>query len=120
MEIKRSILIVDDDPATRFALKYGLGQNGYQFLTATDVSQALLIIDSRKPDQIIMEVMLPGGRDEGLKLCETLRNDETTSDIPIIMLTARPVRDETIARNAGADRYFTKPRDMLGIKGAIQ
>ncbi len=119
MATERSILIVEDEPAIRFALKYGLSQNGYQFLTAEDVSQAVLIIDSEKPDVIILDVMLPGGRDEGFKLCERLKADETTRDIPIIILTARPARDEVMARNAGADRYFTKPPNMLEFKEAI-
>ena len=120
MQAKRSILIVEDEPAIRFALKYGLSQNGYQFLVAEDISQALLIIDSEKPDLIILDIMLPGGRDEGFRLCERLKSDETTKDIPIIVLTARPARDEVIARNAGADRYFTKPPNMLDFKEAIQ
>jgi len=120
MKTKRSILIVDDDPVTLFKLKYGLGANGYQFLTAEDASQALLIMDSEKPDLIIMDAMLPGGRDEGFKLCERLKTDETARNIPVVILTARPARDETAARDAGADRYFSKPVDMLELEEAIQ
>lgn len=120
MKTKRSILIVDDDQATIFTLKYGLGANGYQFLTAGDASQALLIMDSKRPDLIIIDAMLPGGRDAGLKLCGRLKTDETASNIPVFILTARPARDETAAREAGADRYFTKPVDMLKLEEAIQ
>ena len=120
MEKERSILIVEDEPAIRFALKYGLSQNGYKFLTAEDVPQALLIVDSEMPDLIILDVMLPGGRDEGFRLCERLKADETSKDIPIIILTARPARDEAIAKSAGADRYFTKPPNMLEFREAIQ
>ncbi len=120
MEKERSILIVEDEPAIRFALKYGLSQNGYKFLTAEDTSQALLIVDSERPDLIILDVMLPGGRDEGFRLCERLKADETSKDIPIIILTARPARDEMIAKSAGADRYFTKPPNMLEFREALQ
>jgi two-component system phosphate regulon response regulator PhoB len=120
METKKSILIVEDEPAIRFGLKYGLSENGYEFLTAEDISQACLIIDAKKPDLIILDVMLPGGRDEGFKLCERLKTNEASKDIPIIILTARPARDETIAMSAGADRYFTKPPNMLEFKEAIQ
>jgi two-component system phosphate regulon response regulator PhoB len=120
METKGSILIVEDEPAIRFALKYELSQNGYQFLTAEDISQAFLIIDSDKPDLIILDVMLPGGRDEGFKLCRRLKADEATRSIPIIILTARPAQDEVTAKNAGADRYFTKPPNMLELKEAIR
>ena len=120
MRIKRSILIVDDDQATIFTLKYGLGANGYQFLTAEDASQALLIMDSEKPDLIIMDAMLPGGRDAGLKLCGRLKTDGAARNIPVFILTARPARDEAAARDAGADRYFTKPVDMSELEAAIQ
>lgn len=120
MDTKKSILLVEDEPAIRFALKYELSQNGYEFLTAEDISQAFLIVDSAKPDLIILDVMLPGGRDEGFKLCKRLKADETTRDIPIIILTARPARDEVTAKDAGANRYFTKPPNMMDFKEAIQ
>ena len=120
METKRSILIVEDEPAIRFAIKYELSQNGYKFLMAEDISQAFLIVNSENPDLIILDIMLPGGRDEGFKLCRRLKADETTRDIPIIILTARPAQDEVTAKNAGANRYFTKPPNMLEFKEAIQ
>ncbi len=120
MEIERNILIVDGDQVTLFTLKYGLGADGYQFLTAEDVSQALLSMDSEKPDLIIMDAMLPSGYDAGLKLCERLKTDEATRDIPVIILTARTARDETAARDAGAHKYFTKPVDMLELEAVIQ
>ena len=120
MRTKRSILIVDDDQATLFTLKYGLGANGYEFLTAEDASQALLIMDSKRPDLIIMDAMLPSGCDAGLKLCRRLKTNGTARNIPVVILTARPARDETAARDAGADKYFTKPVDMLKLEAAIQ
>ncbi len=120
METKKSILIVEDEPAIRFAIKYELSQDGYQFLTAEDIAQAFLMVGSAKPDLIILDIMLPGGRDEGLKLCRRLKANESTRDIPIIILTARPAQDEVIAMSAGADRYYTKPPNMLEFKEAIQ
>ena len=120
MGTERSILIVEDEPAIRFAIKYELSQNGYKFLTAEDISQAFLIVGSERPDLIILDIMLPGGRDEGFKLCRRLKSDEATRDIPIIILTARPAQDEVTARKAGANRYFTKPPSMLEFKEAIQ
>ena len=120
MGTKRSILIVEDEPAIRFAIKYELSQNSYKFLTAEDISQAFLIVSSENPDLIILDIMLPGGRDEGFKLCRRLKTDEATRDIPIIILTARPAQDEVTARNAGADKYFTKPPNMMEFKEAIQ
>ena len=119
METKRSILIVEDEPAIRFAIKYELSQNGYKFLVAEDISQAFLIVNSEKPDLVILDIMLPGGRDEGFKLCRRLKGDEATRDIPIIILTARPAQDEVTAKDAGANRYFTKPPNMLEFKEAI-
>jgi DNA-binding response OmpR family regulator len=125
MEPKRKILIVEDEPAIHFALKYEFSENGYEFLTAEDTAQAFSIIEhmlksSGKPDLIVLDVMLPGGRDEGFKMCRRLKADEVTKDIPVIILTARPAQDESIARNAGANRYFTKPPNMIEFRGAIQ
>ena len=114
------LLIVEDDPAIRIALRYDFIGNGYKLLMAEDSAQARSLIDTEKPDLIILDVMLPGGRDEGFKLCESLKADEATKDIPIIILTARPAPDESIARAAGVDRYFTKPPDMEEFRRAIQ
>ena len=119
MEPKRSILIVEDEPAIRFALKYELGGNGYQFMMAENTSQAFSMIEAEKPDLIILDIMLPGGRDEGFKMCARLKGDEASRDIPIIVLTARPTQDELVAKSVGADRYFTKPPNMLEFGDAI-
>ncbi len=120
MGIQKSILIVEDEPAIRFAIKYELSQDGYKFRTAEDISQAFLSVNSDNPDLIILDIMLPGGRDEGFKLCRRLKADASTRNIPIIILTARPAQDEVRARNAGADKYFTKPPNMMEFKEAIQ
>jgi len=120
MESRKSVLIVEDEPAIRFALKYEFSGDSYQFLTAEDIAQAFSIIDTKRPDLIILDVMLPGGRDEGFKMCKRLKADEATKDIPIVILTARPAQDELVAKNVGADRYFTKPPNMIELRGAIQ
>lgn len=120
MESKKTLLIVEDEPAIRFALKYEFSESGYQLLTTEDIAQAFSIIDTEKPDLIILDIMLPGGQDEGLKLCKRLKADKINRDIPIIILTARPAQDELIAKNAGADWYFTKPPNMLEFKEAVR
>ena len=112
-------MIVEDEPAIRFALKYEFGEGDYQLITAEDAAKAFSIIDSNKPDLIILDIMLPGGRDEGFRMCRRLKSEAATRDIPIIILTARPAQDKIMAKDAGADRYFTKPPNMTGLRDAI-
>jgi DNA-binding response OmpR family regulator len=116
----KKILFVEDDSAIRFALKYELSDNGYQFIMVEDSPQAFAIVLSENPDLIVLDVMLPSGHEEGFRLCQRLKADDSTQRIPIIILTARPARDESIAKQMGADRFFTKPPDIFEFKQAIR
>jgi DNA-binding response OmpR family regulator len=103
--MKKTILVVDDEPKiTRLAQDY-LEKSGFTVLTSGDGQQALAIIRQERPDLIVLDLMLPGL--DGLDVCRAIRRE---SDVPIIMLTARAEEaDQLIGLELGADDYITKP-----------
>ncbi|MGH2346856.1 MAG: response regulator transcription factor, partial [Chloroflexota bacterium] len=108
----RTILLVEDEPTLLEALRYNLGKEGYQVVTAVDGIEALDQARVTKPDLIILDLMLP--RLDGLEVCRTIRRD---SSVPIIMLTAKDGETDTVlGLEMGADDYMAKPfrlRELL-------
>ena len=84
-ENKKIILVVDDEKDIVDLLSYNLTKNNYKVITASDGSEALLKVNS-KIDLIILDVMMP--RLDGYEVCDVLKKNPATSDIPIIFLTA--------------------------------
>lgn len=99
------ILIADDDTMTVNLIKAYLEQEHWKVLTAFDGRRALELAREKKPDLIILDLMLP--RVDGLDVCRILRS---SSDVPIIMLTAKTTEDDILlGLDLGADDYITKP-----------
>lgn len=114
------VLVVDDDADIRDLLAEYLGQNGIEVSTARDAREMRAEFDRRKPDIIVLDVMMPG--EDGLTVCRELRS---RSNIPVIMLTARADEvDRIIGIEMGADDYMGKPfspRELLArIKGVLR
>jgi two-component system, OmpR family, response regulator MprA len=100
------ILVVDDDRAVRDSLRRSLEFNGYEVDLAGDGLDALDRISARRPDAVVLDVMMP--RVGGLEACRRLRADG--DDVPILVLTARDsVADRVAGLDAGADDYLVKP-----------
>jgi two-component system response regulator MprA len=100
------ILVVDDDRAVRESLRRSLEFNGYQVELASDGTQALETVVARRPDAMVLDVMMP--RLDGLEVARRLRS--TGDDLPILVLTARDtVSDRVSGLDAGADDYLPKP-----------
>jgi two-component system response regulator MprA len=100
------ILVVDDEPAVREAVERALRLDGHDVLLAADGHEALDTLDSRAPDAVVLDVLMP--RVDGLELCRQMRQrgDRT----PVLMLTARDaVSDRVAGLDAGADDYLIKP-----------
>jgi two-component system, OmpR family, response regulator MprA len=100
------ILVVDDEPAVREAVERALRLDGHDVLLASDGHEALDTLDSRAPDAVVLDVLMP--RVDGLELCRQMRRrgDRT----PVLMLTARDaVSDRVAGLDAGADDYLIKP-----------
>jgi len=103
-----TVLVVEDEPNYLAALKYTLEQEGYDTLTATDGASGLGIAQSREPDLVILDVMLPNL--DGFEVCRILRRQ---SNVPILMLTARGEEVDRVAGlESGADDYVTKSVGM--------
>ena len=100
-----TILVVDDEQKVCDLLKAYLERSGFGVVCAGDGSTALAEVERRHPDLVLLDLNLPGT--DGLEVCKTLRK---SSDIPIIMLTARDEEpDRIVGLELGADDYVTKP-----------
>ena len=100
------ILVVDDDRAVRESLRRSLAFNGYQVDLAADGKEALDTVQQRRPDAMVLDVMMP--RLDGLEVCRRMR--EAGDELPILVLTARDdVSDRVAGLDAGADDYLPKP-----------
>jgi two-component system response regulator MprA len=102
------ILVVDDDPAVRDAVRRALQLDGYEVEPAADGAEALVRLDvtDHRPDAVVLDVMMPNV--DGLEVCRRLRGAADT--VPVLMLTARDeVSDRVAGLDAGADDYLVKP-----------
>lgn len=108
MSDKPLILITDDEEDVRELVGMNLRRAGFETAEAADGLQALAAVQRRKPDAIVLDVMMPGR--DGLQVCQELREDEETKTIPIIMLTAKgQTLDRIAGLEKGADDYLAKP-----------
>ena len=104
-QISKKILIVDDEVQIVKVVKAYLEKDGFQVVTAGDGQTALSIFHREHPDFLILDLNLPGI--DGLEVCRTIRH---TSDVPVLMLTARIDEvDRLIGLEMGADDYVIKP-----------
>ena len=99
------VLVVDDEAHIVELARLYLSREGYEVEGVGDGSQALVRFGQLKPDLVVLDIMLPGS--DGLTICKEIRK---TSQVPIIMLTARDeVTDKVVGLEVGADDYLTKP-----------
>ncbi len=106
--MKANILIVEDEPAIQELIKLNLELSGYSTEQAYSAEQARTHINTRKPDLVLLDWMLPGS--SGISLAKWLRSSERTNDLPIIMLTAKTSEENAVeGLEAGADDYISKP-----------
>jgi len=106
--MKEKILIVDDEKDIVKMLDYNLKKEGFRTVIAHDGEDALRSANKEHPDLVLLDLMLPGR--DGLEVCKSLKNDQKTARIPIIMLTAKTQEaDKIVGLELGADDYVTKP-----------
>lgn len=105
---RHRVLLADDDPALRRLVGATLGSNDFELLHAIDGEEALRVAAEKHPALVLLDVNMP--RVDGFDVCRQLKRDPATTDIKIVMLTARGADvDRQRAREAGADDYFVKP-----------
>ena len=104
----KKILIVDDEAPIREMVTVALEMAGYDCMEAADAREAHSLIVDHKPDLILLDWMMPDI--SGIELARRLKRSELTSEIPIVMLTAKGEEDHKIqGLETGADDYITKP-----------
>jgi DNA-binding response OmpR family regulator len=112
------ILVVEDDEGIRDTLKYNLLDAGFDVLEAGDGAAGLRLARTGRPDLVLLDLMLPAMT--GVELCRQIRR---TSQVPIIMITARDAEvDKIVGLEIGADDYITKPfsiREVLARVNAV-
>ena len=113
------ILIVDDDPELRHALKLRLRANHYDTVHAVDGYSAIAQAMKEHPDLIILDLGLPAG--DGFVVLDRLQDDDKLCSIPVVVLTAREAQgNEQRAIKAGAAAYFQKPADNTELLDVIR
>ena len=109
--MKISILLIEDDRDMRELVSGHLEHSGFDVQKAEDGIKGQALALQFSPDLILLDLMLPSV--DGLTLCQRLRRDERTSNIPILMITALGgLKDKVTGFNSGADDYITKPFDL--------
>ena len=121
--MKETILIVEDEKDIVKMLDYNLKKEGYKILVAHDGEDALDEANAKRPDLILLDLMLPGV--DGLEVCKQLKLERKTASIPVIMLTAKAQEsDKVVGLELGADDYVTKPfspRELIArIKAVLR
>ena len=112
----KTILIVDDEAPIRDILVYNLEKEGYKTIEASDGITAVDIALEKKPDLILLDVMLP--KLDGLSVCKRIKN---SLNVPILMLTAKDNEvDKIVGLELGADDYITKPFSLMILRARIR
>jgi DNA-binding response OmpR family regulator len=111
-----TILLVDDEESVRKVLTFPLERDGFTVVQAADGEEALRRFGEETPDLVVLDIMLP--KLDGLEVCKRLR---ATSQVPIIMLTARDDElDKVIGLELGADDYITKPFSIREFRSRVR
>ena len=116
---ERLILIVEDEEYMKKVVQYNLERKNYKVLSVSTGKEALKEAKDKEPSLILLDLMLPDI--DGFKVCEKLKGNKKTKDIPIIMVTAlgEDVNYER-AKELGVSEYVTKPFSLKDLLGRIE
>lgn len=113
------IYIVEDDNSIRELLEYSLNNSGFEAVGFDTPTKFHAAMREKKPELILLDIMLP--EEDGLHILRGLRADNSTADIPVIMLTAKTGEyDKVIGLDSGADDYVTKPFSIMELISRIK
>src|ERR1700688_227493 len=118
MKLSR-ILVIDDDQAIAELVKVNLELSGHQVVTANDGIKGLALAQQNQPDLIILDIMMPDL--DGFTVCQRLRQNPATNNIPVLMLTALGMtKDKVTGFDSGADDYLVKPFEIPELQVRIR
>ena len=102
------VLVIDDDPGVRVLCRIAFRTDGDEVVEAPSGREGLEMLESEPVDAVILDVMLPNI--DGFEVLRTIRENERTSDLPVVLLSVRVgIEDQIKGWRAGADDYMTKP-----------
>lgn len=114
--MSHKILVVDDEPRYVRLMEANLVSAGYSVITASDGQEAVSVVDAKRPDLVLLDVMMPNL--DGIGACERIRR---FSNVPIIMVTARgDDRDRVAGLDVGADDYIVKPYSITELLARVR
>lgn len=117
--MKPYVLIAEDESAVSELLQYNLKREDYDVAIANDGEEALLMIEERAPDLLLLDWMLP--KVSGIEICRRVRSGGVNPNLPIIMLTARGEESDRIrGLDTGADDYVTKPFSTTELMARVR
>ncbi|HSA07400.1 MAG TPA: response regulator transcription factor [Candidatus Gastranaerophilales bacterium] len=113
------ILVVDDDLAILELLKINLEMMGHEVITTPEGIKGFALVKQELPDLVLLDVMMP--EVDGYTVAQRIRQNETTKDIPILMLTALGMlKDKVQGFNSGVDDYLVKPFELEELKVRVR
>jgi DNA-binding response OmpR family regulator len=114
-----TVLVIDDERPIRLLCRVNLEAEGMQVLEAPDGPNGIELAQQERPDVILLDVMMPGL--DGWRVAEELLDDERTSSIPIVFLTARAeLRDRARGLDLGGIDYVTKPFNPVELAPLVR
>lgn len=117
------VLVVEDEPDILEVIEHNLRREGYRVLTAEDGDTALAVLRQKRPDLLLLDLMIPGV--DGIEICRRIRADPSIRAMPVIMVTAKGEEsDVVLGLGVGADDYVIKPfspRELLArVRAALR
>ncbi len=113
------VLLIEDEPNIIEAIRFILMRDGWSVDTHVDGATALSAVRERRPDIVILDVMLPNR--SGFDILADLRADTATAALPVLMLTARgQTKDRELAERHGVSRFMTKPFSNADVLTAVR
>ncbi|MBR9764717.1 MAG: response regulator [Rhodobacteraceae bacterium] len=114
----KSVLVIEDEPNIIEAISFILSRDGWRVASHSNGVDAVAVVEHRKPDLVILDVMLPGR--SGYDILRELRAKEGTGQLPVLMLTARgQTKDRALAEEIGASRFMSKPFSNAEVLEAV-
>jgi CheY-like chemotaxis protein len=116
--VSARILIVEDHPTMREAMKLVLEGEGFEIHEAPDGDQALTAVRREPPDLVLLDMSIPGTA--GPDVLAAMKGDPATADVRVIVVTASGEEGRSAAIAGGADHYFTKPFSPIALLQAVE
>ena len=117
--MSKKVIVIEDERNIIEAISFILSRDGWDVATHSNGHDAVDAVRTRRPDVVILDVMLPGK--SGFEILTEIRGDDELGQIPVLMLTARgQTKDREMAERAGASAYMTKPFSNTEVLDAVR